>query len=97
MARYNEIHRLRGMLDLTKIPYFIHPLFNGYQICYPNSEEITCSIIEHDYSYGSKEDLLEIMGLLTEEEEVHDSVVGRLSAEEVFERISTDWKGRKGE
>ena len=38
-------------------------------------------------TYGSEEDKLEIMGLLTEIEEEEDSVRGWLTAEEVFKRI----------
>ena len=50
--------------------------------------------IEHSGSYGSKKDLLEIMGLLTPEEQKLNSVLGYLTAREVFERIERDWKGR---
>jgi len=38
-------------------------------------------------TFGSQEDKIEIMGLLTDEEAEHDSVLGYLTAEEVFERI----------
>ena len=43
--------------------------------------------IEHDGSYGNRQDLLEIMGGLTEKEEEDDSVLGYLTAEEVFKRF----------
>ena len=43
--------------------------------------------IEHDGSYGNRQDLLEIMGGLTEKEEEHESVLGYLTAEEVFKRF----------
>lgn len=39
------------------------------------------------FSHGFGDGKLEIMGLLTEEEAEWDSVVGYLSAEEVFQRI----------
>ena len=37
--------------------------------------------------YGNENDLLEIMGGLTEEELKYDSVLGNLTAEEVFKRF----------
>lgn len=48
--------------------------------------------IEHYVSYGNEQDKLEIMGLLTPEEKKNDSVLGYLSAEEVFSRINRHWK-----
>ena len=43
-------------------------------------------------SYGYKDGLIEIMGLLTEEEREQDDVVGYLTPEEVFRRIKRDWE-----
>jgi hypothetical protein len=48
--------------------------------------------IEHYASYGRSEDLLEIMGLLTSEEEGYDSVKGYLTAEDVFQRIKKHYE-----
>jgi hypothetical protein len=45
----------------------------------------------HCGSYGNESDLLEIMGLLTPEEQEFDRVLGNLSAQEVFSRIKTHW------
>lgn len=51
-----------------------------------------CSAIETPFSYGHENDRIEIMGLLTEEEEANfDSVTGNLTAEDVFERIKAHW------
>lgn len=47
------------------------------------SEERVSDAIEHFMSYGSEDDLLEIMGLT----ENGDSVEGGLTAQEVFERF----------
>lgn len=74
---YKEIIRLRDMLDSEGISYAFKPLYDGYQICYPNNAERQCSVIEHYI----------IMGLLTPEEEKYDGVKGYLTAEEVFKRI----------
>ena len=89
--KYNEIFRLKAMLENAGIQYVFRPCFDGYQICYPSSKDRICSVIEHDYSYGNEKDRLEIMGLLTVEEKECDEVVGYLTAENVFERISKDW------
>lgn len=90
---YREIFRLRNMLDKAGIPYLCENGFmNGLAIAYPNSEKVVCSATEHDGSYGREADKIEIMGLLTDEESEYDSVVGWLTAEEVFERIKTNYE-----
>ena len=65
-----------------------------YHICYPSVEDcqkglgytqssnMVCSVIEGFGTYG-----LEIMGLLTPEEEEHSPVRGYLTPEDVFSRI----------
>ena len=85
------------MLVKEEIPFgFREGLCNGYQIRYPNHVECVCSVIQHDYSYGKEEDLLEIKGLLTDEELMSDGIVGYITAEEVFERIKAHWTGKGG-
>lgn len=61
---------------------------DGWQICYPNNDGRVADAIQHFGSYGNTENLLEIMGLLTHEEEETDSVLGHLTAEDVFNRMS---------
>ena len=96
--KYNEIFKLKSMLEENHIPFewIEHNDFrNGYQICYPaKSEKRICSVIEHSFSYGNEKDLLEIQGLLTaeEEEEEYDSVLGNLTADNVFQRILSHWE-----
>lgn len=90
---YKEILRLGKMLSDADIPYQISELHGGYHIVYPSDSECVCSVVEHSFSYGAENDLLEIMGLLTEQEKAEDiccdsSVIGHLPAENVFERIS---------
>lgn len=97
MARecYKEIFKLRDMLDNAGIPYmFENGFMNGGALAYPNRENIVCSAIEHDGSYGRQVDKIEIMGLLTDEESEYDSVLGHLSADEVFRRIKNHWESR---
>ena len=99
MTKYAEIFKLRKMLEETKIPFDFFDRsdsnFEFYQIRYPNTEQAKCSIIQSDWSYGGEENLLEIMGLLTEEEKRQDGVAGFLTAEEVFKRIKEDWENDK--
>ena len=96
MSKYTEIFKLKEMLESEKIPFEwrIRKTENGFQICYPNKSLCDCSVIEHQYSYGNEKDLLEIMGLMTkkEENETQDSVLGYLTAEDVFKRIKKHWK-----
>lgn len=92
---YKEIFKLKEMLEKAQIPFVFKEhkgIRDGYQILYPKYDVRICSVIEHSYSYGNEKDLLEIMGLLTDEESEYDSVKGYLSAENVFERIKKDYE-----
>lgn len=94
--KYKEILKLDRMLTEAHIPHTLNKLMNGYQVCYPtNRDSVECVMdaIEHSGSFGSSDDTLEIMGLLTHEEKEDDSVLGYLTAEEVFDRIRKHWDG----
>ena len=92
MNKYKEILRLKNMLEKAEIPFEFSEIFGGCHITYPSNKFRVCSVIEHDYSYGNEQDLLEIKGLLTKNEKKCDSVIGYRSAEEVFNRIKKNWK-----
>lgn len=95
--KYNEIFRLKEMLESAKIPFIFSELHGGYHIVYPAYDgKRICSVIEHDRSHGREKDLLEIMGLMTKEEleETQDNVLGYLPAEDVFQRIKNHWEGK---
>ena len=83
---YKEILKLKQMLDDAGILYesFMYDLFSGGFQLRLNSN---IDVIEHRFSYGNDEDLLEIQGALTEEERKTDTVKGWLTAEEVFKRF----------
>jgi hypothetical protein len=54
------------------------------QVFYPSKDEKICDAICHEFSYGGKEGLLEIMGLVEVDD---DDVEGYLTASEVAYRI----------
>ena len=83
------------MLEKAKIPFDFSELQGGYHIVYPaDGGKCICSVIEHDGNYGREKDLLEIQGLMTKEEleETQDTVLGYLTAENVFLRIKNHWE-----
>ena len=100
----SELKKLDDLLTEAGIPFENF----GRQICYygpegrPEPEEgivwqgpgigSICSVIAD--GYGSSEGLLEISGLMTEEEidRVHDTVLGHLTAEDVFARIKEHYE-----
>jgi len=90
MEKYNEILKLKEMLTQHQIPFDFSEFHGGYHICYPSKDNVICSVIEHDCSYGREKDKLEIQGLLTEQEleGIGDTVLGYLTAEDVFARIN---------
>jgi len=98
--KYNEIFKLKSMLEENHIPFewieHNEVIKQGYQICYPEKgEKRVCSVVEHSFSSGNEKDLLEIQGLLTADEEECDSVLGNLTADDIFQRILSHWKGTK--
>ena len=79
---------------------------NSYQLVYygPNGRPMpkpgesfgigigaVCSAIQNAGSFGNEKDLIEICGLLTDEELEENSVKGYLTAEDVFNRIKEHW------
>lgn len=102
-TRYKEILKLYDMLTDAGIPFTLRRNFDGWQILYPSilrfpqeCGQVLCSVIENYGSYGGLQDKLEIMGLLTEKEvEDGNTVIGHLSAQQVFERIKSYEEMRK--
>lgn len=91
---FEEFDKLERLLVDAEIPYEKQRNFSGKQIAYPRfGDDLVCSVILHRGSYGHEEGLLEIMGLLTDEEYERDSVAGCLTADDVFNRIKNHWDG----
>lgn len=102
-----ELEKLDNLLTEAGIPFENF----GMQICYYGPEGrpkpkdgnvwqgtgvgAVCSVIAN--GYGSSEGLLEIIGLMTSEEmdRVHDTVLGHLTAEDVFARIRAHYESCK--
>lgn len=92
---YQEILLLDKLLTEAGIPHEIERAGDGWHICYPTMKgRVICSVVEYTGTYGYRNDLLEIKGLLNKAERKYDSVVGFLSAEKVFARIQEDWERR---
>lgn len=88
--KYSEILKLDKMLSDAKIPHVTKKIFDGWQVCYPDTYQIgncVADAVQHYGSYGGDVNKLEIMGLLTPDEEENYGVLGWLTAEDVFERI----------
>jgi hypothetical protein len=86
------------MLEEANIPFKFSEKFGGFHIVYSFEGNVVCSVIEHEFSYGREKDLLEIQGLMTEQEmeEEQDTVLGYLTADNVFERINMHWTSVRG-
>lgn len=88
-----EILKLKTMLEEANIPFeFTDNLFKkrdepSYQILIKKHDRKLCDCIYHFGSYGYYQGLLEIMGGLTKEEQEDTSVLGYMTAEQVFKRF----------
>ena len=104
---YSEIFKLKEMLEKANIPFVYTDesfdldefSFEKYHIEYPcsykNNQDRVCSVIQGWGTYGNEQDLLEIMGLVTDEEV--GSIEGYLTAEDVFKRIQKHYERSKEE
>ena len=90
--RYTEIIKLHDMLKAAGITHEFKKFMDGWQVIYPaDGPARVMDAVQNFGSYGADENLLEIMGLLTPEEEKHDTVLGYLTAKDVFARIQEHW------
>lgn len=81
-----EILKLESMLVDAGIPYEKKVHCGGWLIVMNDNEgKYIGDAIEHCGSYGNSDDEIEIMGFNIDPEEVGDSVIGCLSADEAFE------------
>ena len=96
-----EIERLADMLTKAGVPFERNDaeeekkfasIGDRYmrRIAYPSKKDRICSAIQGFGSYGEKQNLIEIMGILTEHGNAGD-VEGCLTAKDVFTRIKKHW------
>jgi len=86
---FKEIVRLHEMLEAENIGHEFKMVRDGWQVLAVDGCE-NFDAIETSGSYGCESDKIEIMGLLTKAEAKDDSVVGGLSAKNVFKRIISE-------
>lgn len=93
VQKYSAIHYLAAELEEKEIPFHFKqlPEQGGFQILYPAENSVVCSIVEHDFSRGHEENLLEIYGLNEKGERNFDDAIGNLTIEEVLEIIQKDF------
>ena len=95
---FAEMDKLEQLLVEADIPYEKSRVFGGKHLIYPRKgDDQVCSVILHKGSYGRHNGLLELMGLLTDEELECDDVAGYLTADDVFGRIKKHWDEKGGE
>ena len=102
--KYQEILRLKAMLEEAGIPHSIIRRLDGWCLAYPKFGEERCIVAEHRTSYGAVEDRLEICGrflmcgaISKSSDDAQERVIDRLTAENVYERISDHWKKVKNQ
>jgi hypothetical protein len=95
LNQFREINKLTDMLTDAGIPCVsvcrMQKDGMSVHVCYPAYDEVVCSAVVAPGSYGYKQGLIEIMGLLTDLEKEEDDVVGWLKADDVFCRIKKHW------
>lgn len=89
-----ESANLVRLLVAAGVPHEVRTIYDGVQICYPNLDRSVGDVVCHNFSYGGKYGLLEIMGVGVSED-VWDSVEGWLTAETVFDRWYAHYQAQK--
>ena len=84
------VDELAELLDKAGIPYVIKRRIICDLLCYPVARPDPNCVLSTFEGWHD----LEIMGLLTPDEEEVDEVVDGLSVEEVFNRIKKHWEGQ---
>lgn len=91
---YTEILKLDKMLTEANIPHTLDRFLDGWQVIYSVNGKRIADAVQHCGSYGNEENLIEIMGLI-KPEETSDSVLGYLTARDVFNRINKHYSATK--
>lgn len=91
---YTSIIKLSDMLIKAEIPHTLRPFVDGYQVIINLPYGRRIDAVEFSGSYGYEENLIEIQGAITLEELENDSVLGHLTAEEVFKRFKQCYQNK---
>lgn len=75
---YQAILTLADKLTSAGIPYILRRLFDGWILEYPGDGEREGDVVEHHWSYGHEEDLMESSGFFVSD------VQGYLSVDAAF-------------
>lgn len=101
--KYTEIFRLKEMLERENIPFEFEKdeEYKEYIIRIPkeyNKEDCLMIVYQGEYTYGGRNNLLEICGgtTLEERKEQGEEYLGYLTAENVFERIKYCYLNQTG-
>lgn len=97
---YKEILVLEEMLTNAGIPHEKCRVDDGWVIGYPQVYDADILAFECSWSSGANGDLLELVSLLTHEEEKVGYMVGHVTAADVFERAKANFErghGNEGE
>lgn len=94
LTEYNKLKELLVKYDIPFeeriTPYFKH--VNHYQLIYPcDGPNRKSDVVIGLGTYGSRDGLLEQMGLLPDDETIDSDVQGWLDAETVFKRWAEDF------
>lgn len=90
--KYTALAKVHEMLTAEKIPHLYERFYNGWVIRFTDGVIDEVDGVQHFGSYGESENLIEIIGAITKKEAEQDSVLGYLTAEEVFKRFKYCYK-----
>lgn len=93
MEKYNAILKVSEDLKELNIPHKLREVYDGYQITFSFTD---ADVIEHEYSYGEENDLMEVMGFNWNvigkgEYSKYDDVLGHLTEKEVLKLIVCEY------
>lgn len=88
VLKYPAIANVAAALSNLHIPNKLVACHDGLQLLFPWTE---ADVIQHSGSYGSKANLMEVMGFL-DDNETDDTVAGYLTAIDVMRRVIREYQ-----
>lgn len=89
-----ESANLIRLLVAAGVPHEVRTIYDGVQVLYPDLFNSVADVVCHNFSYGGKYGLLEVMGVGVSKDS-WDSVEGYLTAETVFDRWYAHYQAQK--